>query len=505
MPCIAAYLRRGVAALEWVEATHPEAVVAVGRVGGGTWKDLCPRWRLEGDRIRLEIRQEGRCLAFWISAVQPVPSGLRMPLYGRAASGDAVLVSWADSGAAPDPGRRDPLPAACTWVRHALAGCRILSASRASDRAHSLSGRYARIRARRMGSDCLILACGPDAEEDEAAAILTQALLWRTQLGAAGVCKEPPEVLLLVPEGRSGTLWHRATMVRRDQMKIEIREYAVQASGAWEARMPEPPGEPCEDRDFRWPVTGPFRWSPALERVLNLAPEQIRRYPKFHDYDSLRLLGLEFGRVFGAGRDRISFGLGPAQVELNEDNFAELRALVESILYFRRPDSPSIEHPYYRLQPERWLESLLLDDVARLFPELVPGAVYSQIPVYLGKSPARVDILGVDHEGRLAVMELKADADPEMPLQCLDYWGRVIGHNLRGDFERRKYFGSIRLSRDQPRVYLVAPVLSFHDATERLLGCLDPRLEAVKIGINEDWRCGIRILRRVRGRCGELL
>jgi hypothetical protein len=261
---------------------------------------------------------------------------------------------------------------------------------------------------------------------------------------------------------------------------------------------------PLEDRDFRWPVLGPFRWSPLLARVVELAPEVIQRYPKFQDYDSLRIWGLELARVFGPARDYVCYGVGSQQVELSEDKFNDLRSLVEEIIYYRRPDSPAPDHPYYRMQSERWLECLILENVALLFPELIPGSVYPQIPVYLGKVPGRVDILGTDREGNLVVMELKVSEDPDLPLQSLDYWGRVIVHNLSGDFEKRGYFAELRLSRARPKIYLVSPIFSFHDSLERVLHYLDPTLEIAKIGINEDWRCGVKILRRISCRSVDI-
>ncbi len=100
-------------------------------------------------------------------------------------------------------------------------------------------------------------------------------------------------------------------------------------------------------------------------------------------------------------------------------------------------------------------------------------------------------------------MELKVSADPDLPVQALDYWGRVLQHNNNGDFERRGYFSEIRLNRQRPRIYLISPVFSFHDSTELLLRYMEPDLEVWKISINEDWRCGVKILRRMRCRCGE--
>jgi hypothetical protein len=103
----------------------------------------------------------------------------------------------------------------------------------------------------------------------------------------------------------------------------------------------------------------------------------------------------------------------------------------------------------------------------------------------------------------LVVMELKVSEDPDMPLQSLDYWGRVSVHNSNGDFERRGYFAGIRLSRARPKLYLVAPIFTFHDSLESLLRCLDAHVEVTKIAINEDWRCGVKILRRSAFRCGD--
>ena len=120
------------------------------------------------------------------------------------------------------------------------------------------------------------------------------------------------------------------------------------------------------------------------------------------------------------------------------------------------------------MQAERWLESLILDSAATLFPELAPETVYSQIPVYLGSDPGRVDILGVDRDGTLVVMELKVVANPGLAVQALDYWGRVVQHNNRGDFQRRGYFAETQLNRCRPKIYLVSPVFSFHDSTESI-------------------------------------
>jgi hypothetical protein len=51
-----------------------------------------------------------------------------------------------------------------------------------------------------------------------------------------------------------------------------------------------------------------------------------------------------------------------------------------------------------------------------------------------------IDVLTVTREGRLAVLELKADEDIHLSLQGLDYWSRVTWHHARGEFQRFGYF-----------------------------------------------------------------
>ncbi len=500
----AAHIRRSVALLEWIDSTQPDARVSLGTVPWGSWHELDVRWRLEGGRIRLQLHRRDRSLVLWIASALPAPWGAQLKICDRGRPAE-VNLAWGKNADEISSISNNLLRATSAWVRSALPGARVLSASRSVDRAHSLSGGYIRLRLRLGNVDHLVLICPEVADAAVVHSTLTQALLWLALLRDQRRLEAVPMVHLLVPMGDAAVVCHRSRLVSAEHAHVDVLEYARGSSGQLETRRPAPPDPPLENRDFRWPVLGPFRWSSELSRVMDLAPGAIQRYPRFDEYDSLRLWGLEFARVFGDDRDRISFGIGPRQTELNEDNFDELRALVDEITYYRRADSPAPDHPYYRMQAERWLECLLITGVNFLFPELMPGYVYPQIPVYLGKVPGRVDVLGVDMECNLVVMELKVSEDPDMPLQSLDYWGRVIAHNLGGDFERRGYFAGLRLSRARPRIYLVSPVFSFHDSLERVMRCLDPELEVSKIAINEDWRGGVKVVRRQDYKCGDLV
>ncbi len=55
-----------------------------------------------------------------------------------------------------------------------------------------------------------------------------------------------------------------------------------------------------------------------------------------------------------------------------------------------------------------------------------------------------IDVLTVNRDGRLAVLELKADEDIHLPLQGIDYWARVAWHHARGEFQKFGYFAGRR-------------------------------------------------------------
>jgi hypothetical protein len=505
MRTLPSYVRRSLEMLDWIATCHPEAQVQVRGTVLGIWRGLAPRWQLDGNRICLRLGLQNGCVRWRIRTVRRTPWGATIAAGETGRELQEMDIVWHQTAPAHKTQIRRLPEAVRRWLRSLLPGFRIEKVSCFSDRAHTLSGSYFRVKLKQGNSDHLLLLGTAASEPIQASAILTQGLLWLIHLESkAAVSGEAPTLHLLVPREHAAEVCHRSQFVNSDRVKIEVWGYRDCGSDEWEIKRPPAPVAPVEERDFRWPVLGPFRWSALLERVMSLAPAAIQRYPRFRDYDSLRLWGLEFARVLGPERDRIVFGVGSQHAELTEENFGALKDLVEQILYFRRADSPATDHPYYRIQAERWLECLILLQVSHLFPELAPDSVYSQIPVYLGRIPGRIDILGSDRNGNLIVMELKVAEDPELPLQSLDYWGRVIGHNLNGDFERRGYFAGIRLSRARPKLYLVSPVFSFHNSLEKVMRFLSPDLEISKISVNEDWRCGIRIMRRIDCKCCQM-
>ena len=160
---------------------------------------------------------------------------------------------------------------------------------------------------------------------------------------------------------------------------------------------------------------------------------------------AFRWRGPEFARArIGAeaatfrSRQEIVFGVGAEVRVLEERNWTFFLELLTVPRDTRNPYGPK-QHPLFRLHPERWLESLVVGDVSMVDEQLDPRLLYSQVPAFSAADRA-IDVLTTTREGRLAVVELKADEDIHLPLQGLDYWSRVEWHHSRGEFPRYGYF-----------------------------------------------------------------
>lgn len=109
-----------------------------------------------------------------------------------------------------------------------------------------------------------------------------------------------------------------------------------------------------------------------------------------------------------------------------------------------------------------------------------------------------IDLLALRLDGRLVVIELKVFEDREHVLQGADYWQRVEAHRRRGHIAQAKIFGDRQIRDESPLVYLVAPTLRVHPAFQILARSITPEIEIYRFDINEDWRSGVRVMRRMR-------
>ena len=142
------------------------------------------------------------------------------------------------------------------------------------------------------------------------------------------------------------------------------------------------------------------------------------------------------------------------------------------------------------------MESLMMRDVRSIDERLDGRFVYSQVPAFAACDRAMLDVLTCTVDGRLAILELKANEDMHLPLQGLDYWARVHWHQKNGEFTSNGYFAGRELSSAPPLLFLVAPALRTHPTTDVLLRYLSPRIEWTLVQVDEHWRHGVRVVNR---------
>ncbi|HXM60357.1 MAG TPA: hypothetical protein VN950_05840 [Terriglobales bacterium] len=347
---------------------------------------------------------------------------------------------------------------------------------------------------------------GVNAQETQGSidAALTFGILWLDACRLSKAGKFAVEGLkLFLPAGASALTRERMAHLNAEAAKWQLYELEerddslktldISDCGNVATRLIHATDEPAVQARFAAAVAQVRQLMSEVE-VATLSPAEI----------AFRCHGLEFARARLAhepgsflSTSQIVFGVGAQERVLSDTNFAAFVQLVRSIGEVRHPGGPR-DHPLWRLHPERWLESLVVQNVAAVDERLDSTCVYSQVPAFSASDRAMIDVLTVTRDGRLAVVELKADEDIHLPLQGLDYWARVAWHHERGEFQHFGYFPGREFSADKPLLFLVAPALHVHPATDTLLHYISPEIDWALLGIDERWRDGVRVVFRKR-------
>jgi hypothetical protein len=221
--------------------------------------------------------------------------------------------------------------------------------------------------------------------------------------------------------------------------------------------------------------------------------------------------GMEFARTRTelaansfARVEETTFGAGASETPLTEETAPALCELLLQLVDRRRGDGDKRD-ALYRLQSERWLESVLRQNIGSIDAQIETQPVYAQVPAFSAADRAVLDLLAVRRDGRLVVLELKAEEDLHLALQALDYWVRVRWHNAQRDaitgqteLQRFGYFPANTLQAGAPLLYLVAPSLRIHPATEVVLQYISPEVEWTLVALDERWREQLRVVYRKR-------
>lgn len=363
------------------------------------------------------------------------------------------------------------------------------------DLEHSFSGLYVRGIMHEGKRAWALLAAGP-SESDAVERMLAFAILWLDRSRNNSDKRAIEGLRLFVPEGTSRSLRERV-LALSSRVTVEIFEMR-EPDSLMQRVDPEDAGNL---RSYLGPrseqETTILTARDTVERIRAMLPANpgaiTLRVPAGTGEVVFCFRGMEFAR---RTREGVVFGLGKSVEKLKTENESKLRKLLQELNAHRSPLATDANHRLFRGAPERWLESVVLEDPTRVDAVLNPKYFYSQVPALAAGDREILDLLGITRQGRLVVIELKASEDIQMPLQAVDYWLRVRRHQREGDFQRYGYFTGVEIDPRPPLVWLVAPAFRFHSATEILLKYLSPEIQTTRIGLNEKWRHGIRVMLR---------
>jgi hypothetical protein len=359
-------------------------------------------------------------------------------------------------------------------------------------------GRYAQILLRRRHTR--IAVTGPVISSQPASvdAFLSSTLLWFRRTSERSFVQQ---LWLIVSPELLKPLLYRAALLR-DGLRNVIRVFSVDDA----LTVLNEISCPTKDRLWkkklaRFPPVAAMSATELTSMIVAEAPDAIDVVHARHG-ETLRYFGLPFARVRSLlGKQSVWFGINRSHRRLlDEGTWDEWQNLIRDLREHRSAVAFDHRHAFYRAAPEAWLESLFRRDITMLDPGLIIAPLHAQFRTArgakLGIRP--IDLLALRQDGRLVVIELKVSEDREHVLQGADYWRRVEAHRRRGHIAKAKLFGSRTIRDEAPLVYLVAPTLRVHPAFKTLASCISSDIEIYRFDINEDWRAGVRVMRRLR-------
>jgi hypothetical protein len=364
------------------------------------------------------------------------------------------------------------------FLSREFAGWKLAELSSEANLVESLTPAFPRAFLRQGARGWAAIGAGPEVEDP--GACLAFGLIWLDYLRRRERRVTFEGLALVVPAGRERAVSLRIPFLNQSAARFAVYTYT---DADFAVRL-----DPADYGNVQT-VLEPCR-RPASPNTEALDLSRLAEIPGFEAVDkpdgstSLRVNGWQIAKL-----------TAPA----GEARMREVLQLARGVSEIRRDDAANPVNPLYRGQPEAWLEAAIRANLAVVDPSLFPRPLYSQAPTFAAGDRGVIDLLACDRHGRLAVIEIKATSDLQLPLQALDYWLRVKWHLDRGEFAAKGYFPGVELRTAPPRLLLVAPALEFHPTSESILRYFAPSIPVERIGVNALWRTDLRIMFRAAG------
>lgn len=358
----------------------------------------------------------------------------------------------------------------------------IVELSTEPDLHHTLSPSYPRAFLRRRSAGLAAIGAGEAALAPEN--VLSFGLIWLDYLRRRETRVNIERLAIFVPVSAQAAASHRVRFLnpnaagyllyvhhRGQEDRIDPDDYTN-----FETRL-----EPCRR-------AGANDWARSLASI-----DGVEVREKTDGSVSFAVRGLEFARIAGG---ELLFGIDHKHAG-GQSHLSEVQELAAGLARMRCAGAADPLNPLYTRSPESWLESQVRRNIEQIDAMLHPSPVYGQVPQFASGERGVIDLLAAGRDGRLAVIEIKADQDIHLPLQALDYWMRVKWHLDRGEFARGGYFPGVPLTNVSPKLLLVAPALEWHPCNEIVIKYFKSEVQAERIGVGIEWKQELRIMFRV--------
>ena len=469
-------------------------------------EDGRPALAIARDRLRLEATRSGVILESWgpegsvvrrLTAVASV-SRTRIELRAKRFAQADIRLSIIDSAAASS-GRPTDGHAAEAFLKRLISRefplARVSRISGYADLQQSLSGRHVRCLMNEGPLSWAVVAAPPVSDADACDSAIATGLLWLDSLRRMDDGRPIAGLRIFLPLGRQE---RTCRILRGLNLQLAVYEvYVYDRRGNVHKADAADTGnaETFFRARYRPAAFGPplLDWLEELKRR-----PWVEAAPQANGSLSLRVLGLEF--AVARAREMV-YGLQTETV-VTRQNFGDVLKLVDQLAAFRNPNAADRNHPLYRADPERWLESQIRRNLQKLDPSLAGAPLFSQSEAAAGANHGIIDLITADRSGRLTILEVKATPNLQLPLQALDYWVAADAIRKTSPDLVASYFPNREVSRASPRLILIAPALEFHPTTERITKYFSAEVPLERVGLNAGWRTAVKIRyhQRDRGR-----